>query len=327
MSMTVVLDAQKLQSVHTKVDALVDSRNKYVKDLFLNSLAQGHSHDSIGYLYEKTLEKFEKKNIGQYYTPKPIVEYMISQLEIREDSTILDPSCGCGSFLLNIFDIYKHKYGVKCVKNIFGVDVNDDAANMTRLCLYAKTGLKDSFLSSIKNNIRTGNSLSSNRVLSKNAFNWHTEFSNIMHNGGFDFIIGNPPYVTVKNDIYFDISESIYTHIVNGPVNAATLMIGRCIELLKDGGVLTFLLPKSILYVDSYAKLRSYLVSNTEILQIYDLGARFKDVRGEQFILFIRKTFPNTKSKTKLCIFTDKKKPLEKQSSIVVGQNLLQAIS
>ncbi|MFH1371955.1 MAG: N-6 DNA methylase [Planctomycetota bacterium] len=323
MNTFIASDMKVLELASTKIDTLINARKSHVKKFFINSLRDGHTNDSIGYLFEKTLEKFDRKDMGQYYTPKQIVEYMISQLEINKDSKILDPSCGCGSFLLNVFDVCKEKYGVNFIRNIFGVDINNDAADMARLCLYKQTEFSDDCLSSIKNNIKTGNSLSSNKILFRSAFDWDTEFSKVMSQGGFDFIIGNPPYVTVRNETDYDASESVYSLITDGRVNAATLMIGRSIGLLRNGGILAFLLPKSILFVDSYAKLRNYLAHNTEIVQIYDLGSKFKDVRGEQFILFIRKVLPNKESKTKICTFKDRAKSLTEQPFVVINQSKL----
>ena len=303
------------------LDSLIGINNRPIKQFFINSLNNGYSHELMGHLFEKSLEKFDRKDKGQFYTPKSIVEYMISQLDVKNDSRILDPSCGCGSFLLTVFDIFRKKYGVQTIRNIFGVDINEDAINMTRLCLYSKTDFKSNYVSLIKQNIKTGNSIVANKLFDKNAFVWDAEFKDVLDSGGFDFIIGNPPYVTLSGFVRFDATESIYQKIIDGHVNAATLMIGRSLELLKENGVLTFLLPKSILYVDAYAKLRKYLAHNTEIFQIYDLGSKFKDVRGEQFILFIRKKLPTKDSKVKICVFNAKAKCLSEQFCTTVQQN------
>lgn len=316
-------EIKRLEENCRKFDDLIGIHNGILKKTFLNFLQKGYSHESIGTFFENSLEKLERKNKGQFYTPKTIVEYIISQIDITKASKILDPACGCGSFLLTIFDDFKKQFGIKFLKNIFGVDINNNATNMTRFCLYMQTGFKGEFIPSIKQNIKTGNSIVSSKNLDKNAFNWNVEFNEVIKNGGFDFIIGNPPYVTLNSSNDFDVSESIYPQILEGPVNAATLMIGRSIELLKENGILAFLLPKSILYVDSYKKLRNYIDHKTEILQIYDLGAKFKEVRGEQFILFIRKNTPTLKNKVKICVFKDKDKNLAKQPFITIQQGQL----
>jgi len=315
-----------LNSVLIEADNLIDLRSRRVKDFFIDSVKKGHSSESIVNLFEHSLEKFERKDTGQYYTPKTIVEYIISQLDIREDSKILDPSCGCGSFLSTLFDKFKEKYSSEFLKNIYGVDINEDAANMTRLCMYMKADFNRRYIPFIKQNIKSGNSIVSNPALNKNAFSWENEYLDVMQKGGFDFIIGNPPYVTLRGLKDFDSSESIYRQIVEGPVNAATLMIGRSLDLLRKQGVLAFLLPKSILYVDSYRRLRNYLSHNTEILQIYDLGSKFKDVRGEQFILFVRKKTSIPDGNVKICVFADKNKEMSQQPYITLSYRKLKCL-
>lgn len=69
-----------------------------IKSLVVESIQKGHAPDSLGICFEKTIKQKDRKNHGQFYTPRPIVEYIFSQLDVKEDSTILDPSCGCGSF-------------------------------------------------------------------------------------------------------------------------------------------------------------------------------------------------------------------------------------
>ncbi|PIZ05843.1 MAG: restriction endonuclease subunit M, partial [Flavobacteriales bacterium CG_4_10_14_0_8_um_filter_32_5] len=70
-----------------------------------------------------------------------------------------------------------------------GVDINEESVEIAQLSLWLRTARKDRKLSSLNNNIKCGNSL-----LTEN-FDWHKEFPDIMKNGGFDAVIGNPPYI------------------------------------------------------------------------------------------------------------------------------------
>jgi type I restriction-modification system DNA methylase subunit len=100
-------------------------------------------------------------------------------------------------------------------------------------------------------------------------------------------------------------------------------MIGRSLDLLKNDGILAFLLPKSILFVDSYQKLRKYLIENNVILQIFDLGSKFIDVRVEQCILFIQKRTPlksKNKPRTRVRVFKRNNKDITEQPSLLVEQ-------
>jgi len=66
-------------------------------------------------------------------------------------------------------------------------------------------------------------------------------------------------------------------------------MIGRAYELLKEGGKLGFLLPKTLLRVNSYRNLREFLLSNFRLDYLIDVGQEFRKVRGEQVILIATK--------------------------------------
>ena len=315
-----VIRAGRLSQIERQIESLT-GQDINLKNLFLESFKNGHSPEQIGSLFEQSLIEKERKNRGQYYTPKSIVEYMLSQLDIKKDSKILDPSCGCGSFLLTAFDISQEKYGDSFLKNIYGVDLNEEAVQITQACLLMKMGFKRVCKKILADNIKVGNSLIGNNLLTTKAFSWQEEFSDVFFNDGFDFVIGNPPYITLRQFSDFDPQESAYSDIINGPVNAAALMIIRALELLKPNGVLAFLLPKSILFVDSYKKLRTYLLRQTHLLQIFDLGSRFQDVRGEQVILIVKKaTRENTKHKVNVRICNKRESRLDKQPSLFVPQ-------
>lgn len=291
MATSAVVNLSKKPQIFQNMKGLAGNDDR-LKRIVIDSLEKGYTPDSLGVYFEKTIIEKERKNSGQYYTPRSIVEYIFSQLDVKEDSVILDPSCGCGSFLLTAYDILGKKYGKSFMKNLYGVDINSDAAKITQACLYTKVNQDKRYSSIILQNIKIGNSIIGNKSIDSLAFDWKQEYPCILESGGFDFIVGNPPYVTLQKYSSFDPTEGIYPQIIDGPVNAATLMIGRSVELLKQGGVLAFLLPRTILHVDSYNKIRSYLLQNTQIIQIIDLGAKFKDVRGEQIILIVKKQKP-----------------------------------
>ncbi len=245
--------------------------------------------DTLGVLFERLIKEEERKDLGQFYTPQEIVNYMIDFLEIRPESNILDPTCGCGVFLVTAYN-YLKRINPNAIQNIYGVDLNNSATKIARINLWLRNGQNLNSLKILEKNIKIGNSIVENRFVDKKAFNWKKEFSNVLNEGGFDFIIGNPPYVTLKNKIDYDVNESLFSEIANGSTNAASLVIAKSYELLKEGGIMTFVLPKTLIRVNSYSRLREFLLNNSKILHIYDLGACFKDVRGEQVVLFIQKT-------------------------------------
>ena len=130
---------------------------------------------------------------------------------------IVDPACGSGAFLnqaLN-FLIQEHKNIDDIIaeltntalrlfdteksileNNLYGVDINEESVEIAKLSLWLRTAHKDRKLSNLNNNIKCGNSLIDDpEVAGEKALIWNIEFKEIMQNGGFDVVIGNPTYV------------------------------------------------------------------------------------------------------------------------------------
>jgi type I restriction-modification system DNA methylase subunit len=160
----------------------------------------------------------------------------------------------------------------------------------------------------LKQNIKCGNSLIDDETVSgKKAFSWEKEFESIMiREGGFDVIIGNPPYVHQKGEkdnpmisfkerAYFrENYESLSNK--NGKTRGGVKLnlfipyVERCVKLLKQNGKMGFIVHKNLLKVESYKFLRQFLLNNCAIEQIVDLGAGvFKEVTGETIIIVLRK--------------------------------------
>ncbi len=115
---------------------------------------------------------------------------------------VLDPACGSGAFLIQVFD-YLYAEGNKVndmiakllggqyevfqldkhilSNNIYGVDINSESVEITKLSLWLKTANKNAELTSLDNNIKCGNSLIDDpEVAGDKAFDWNTEFAEIM---------------------------------------------------------------------------------------------------------------------------------------------------
>jgi len=135
---------------------------------------------------------------------------------------ILDPACGSGAFLNQAlqFLIAEHKNIDDIIaeltnttlrlfdtdksileNNLFGVDINEESVEIAQLSLWLRTARRNRKLSSLNNNIKCGNSLIDDpEVAGDKAFDWNVEFKEIMDNGGFDVVIGNPPYVRADSE-------------------------------------------------------------------------------------------------------------------------------
>lgn len=275
----------------------------------------------------------KRKKQGIYYTPKYIVNFTINEIfknykkEDLSKITVVDPSCGSGSFLIKVYDYLEKLSSQKKINNmidtarripyekkieliqnhIYGVDLDPKAIEISQLNLFLKTAEKNKHLPVIKNRIRKGNSLiDSHEIEYATAFKWKVEFPEVFKNEGFDVIVGNPPWVftrgkhfTDKHKKYFnnyikslEISrEKKGKNIQSGKLNLYSLFILKCIPLLKENGYLGFVIPNNILRTTTYDLVRKNILDTCKIITIVDLSAGvFEGVTASSIILILQKT-------------------------------------
>jgi len=232
---------------------------------------------------------------------------------------ILDPACGSGAFLnqaLN-FLIEEHNViiGLETVlrkgqqvafdvessileNNLYGADINEEAVEIAQLSLWLKTAKKGRKLTDLSNNIKCGNSLIDDpKVAGEKAFNWNKEFPDIMKKGGFDVVIGNPPYGAKisKNDIQFLLSKYEKRGLNNVLSDTYIAFYIHSLEkLLKQNKLLGFITPNTWRLVQSGDKFRSFLANGNysfqEIIQYQQKV--FEDATVDCDTVIIRKRKP-----------------------------------
>ncbi|MGN6604509.1 MAG: Eco57I restriction-modification methylase domain-containing protein [Ginsengibacter sp.] len=305
---------------------------------------------------------------GVIPTPKLIVENIVKEtlntlfesrsLEEIEQLKIADICCGSGTFLISVYNYLFEKItlgllaaGVSdneviyeaipgsfnltlkakqtfLLNNIFGVDINPYAVEVTKFSLLLKlienenaasvdyylTKYQQKVLPSLNENIKNGNSLVDDKfydfdtnaindedILYKvRPFNWPDEFPFLYETRGFDAIVGNPPYVRIQNMVRY-IGEEIkyYQHKDYGFTVAQSdtfdkyyLFIQRAIELLNQNGVLGYIVPNKFFVVKGGRSLRSFITRNSSLLKIVHFG--------------VTQVFPNRSTYTAI-ILLDKK--------------------
>lgn len=180
-----------------------------------------------------------------FYTKSDfITEYMVKMIDVKEEDRILEPSAGDGVFIDKVLEINPNA-------NICAYDLNPEAIG--KLC--AKYG--------DNKNIRI---TESDTLMNEELDNYSLE------GGVYDKVIGNPPYggwlereqrevLKKKFNIY---SKETYS-----------LFLLRCISLLKEGGVLSFIIPDTYLFLHRHKELRKYLLLNTKIKEILIFPSKF----------------------------------------------------
>ena len=242
---------------------------------------------------------------------------------------IVDPACGSGAFLnqaLN-FLIQEHKTIDDIIaeltnsplrlfdtdkaileNNLYGVDINEESVEIAKLSLWLRTAHKDRKLSNLNDNIKCGNSLIDDpEVAGAKAFDWAKEFPDIMKNGGFDVVIGNPPYVFGGNVGITDDEKEFFNKNYKtsvGKINLFTLFIEKSFNLLKEHGEFAFIIPNTFLRVTSYHESRKYFIENFNFRELADLGSGVFDGVVTTAILLVASK-EEYKNNTKLKIIKD----------------------
>jgi hypothetical protein len=158
------------------------------------------------------------------------------------------------------------------LNNLFGVDLNSESVEITKLALWLKTARPSEPLQNLDKNIQNGNSLIADRsVAGELAFNWLEKFPSVLPEG-FDIIIGNPPYVrneliTPEHKKYLEDNYDVFT----GKSDLYVFFFEKFIQLLKVGGIGGMVVSSKYTKTKYGKKLIELLLKNVEILEFIDL--------------------------------------------------------
>ncbi len=257
----------------------------------------------------------EKQN--KLPTLEAIKAYEAELKEVR----IVDPACGSGAFLLTtlayLLDEWRALQGLRrqhgetlvrdgwgdatirdiLGRNLYGVDINPASVEITKLALWLHTARSDKPLSSLDDHIRDGNSLigpefytdtlapySAEEQERVNAFDWQAAFPDVFERGGFDCVVGNPPYVKLQNfrkvhaDMAAYLSRSadqggLFTSTQTGNFDLYLPFIEKGIKLLNDNGQLGYIAP-SVWQMNEYgAGLRAFVEQGRHLWGWIDFGS------------------------------------------------------
>jgi len=122
----------------------------------------------------------------------------------------------------------------------------------------------------------------------KKEFDYYVYFSKIMRNGGFNIVIGNPPHGADISRYKKDYIENNFSFFETRK-NSASLFIEKGIKLLKPEGILAYVIPKSITFVESWEKTRKFVYKHNKLIVLIDITKAFENVKLEQVILINKK--------------------------------------
>ena len=238
-------------------------------------------------------EEYFSDQKRQQQTKKRLLDKLDQYREWLLHITILDPACGSGAFLNAAlqFLIAEHKLidemeakitGASIEfhmensileNNLYGVDINEESVEIAQLALWLRTAKPHRKLSSLNQNIKCGNSLISDpEIAGSKAFNWQEQFPKVFEKGGFDVVIGNPPYVLCQPSNTDEATLNYYKtfEVASYKIDLFHLFFEKGVSLLKPHGYLGFITPNTYLTNKYIKPLRNFLLQNTSIVSIVD---------------------------------------------------------
>ena len=286
--------------VEVSLGGYLQRREQELRDLFLGEVAEESVQPP-----KKTAIKFWKAYRD----------------EVLQKTRVIDPACGSGAFLIAAFDYLMQQYervdrelnalGCKpkdgkllefdrsiLSNNLYGVDLLPESAEITKLSLWLKTAQAGKTLTYLDDNIKAGNSIVADTNVADTAFDWQAEFSQIFAEGGFDVVLGNPPYV--RQELLSPIKPYLQANYesYNGVADLYTYFYELGLKILKPGGVLSYIVANKWLRSGYGEPLRKFFASQGLLEQIIDFGHApiFEDADTFPCIVAVRK--PNAS----LCI-------------------------
>ena len=324
----------KAKSLDQHAATLADRRRKpgrrkeqgvyYTADYIVNYLVSA----ALDPLWEQARTDLAKEHgVDLSSTAPPSGSFLSAMLTWLDGVTVCDPACGSGAFLITAYDWFlNHRLSLlddlshvepgdpDCAgsrddwiersaplilqNNLYGVDISPESVEIAQLSLWIRTARPGQPLTDLSAHIRCGNSVVDDPSVDPKAFDWKPQFPSVFERGGFDAVVGNPPYV--RQELLSLVKPYLQGHYrtYHGVADLYVYFYERGVEILKPGGRLAFVVTNKWMKAGYGEPLRRFFGEKTWVEQVVDFGHAkqfFKDADVFPCFLVVRKPAPEDK--------------------------------
>ncbi len=287
------------------------------------------NRDILGDVYQGYLPPGERKQLGEFYTPREVIEYILDAVGYKPKNEIrgkklLDPACGSGSFLVEatqrLIERYRRigftlenpddaKQVIEgCRNSVYGLDIHPFACFIAEINLlfqlvdlYDVARQRDKYFKLPRLNIYRADSLVPSEPIELTEFLDNSRRKMLLEETKgadkvkvlkFEYVVGNPPYVRQERILNKEMLEKTYPEVFDGRADYCTYFITRGIEWLNDGGTFGYIVSGKFTKAKYGKYLRSHILRNTNIVEFVDLrGSKvFREATNDPVILILKKS-------------------------------------